>query len=130
MDDQRDVIKLQEQHLQSLENENKMHLATIQQLKTTVVNAERERDRNVSDSHFTTEKLDAKQSELDLKIRQVAELKEDNDAMQKKLCYVQQQYDSTVSERKALQKELNAIVEDRNVVREKLRVQKKITYKY
>lgn len=122
LDDQRDVIKLQEQHRQSLENEIKIHLTTIQRQTKALNTAKRERDKNATDSQVNAGKCDATQSELELKTKTIADLTEQLNEIRIKLTHVQQQFDSLSAERNSLQKSLNEIIEDRNVVREKLRV--------
>lgn len=122
LDDQRDVIKLQEQHLMSLDNEIKGHLLTIQQQKNLLANMERERDRNATTSHTQSSKADTVQLKLDLNMKQYADLKESFEALQVKLSHLQQQYESLTSERNALQRDLDETLADRDVVREKLRV--------
>lgn len=125
MDDQRDVIKLQEQHLQSLDNEIKGHLLTIQQQKNLLANAEKERDRNATSSNTQAGKADAVQLELELKVKLYVDLKESHETLLVKQSHLQQQFDALTSERNGLQKELDATVADREVVREKLRVNDK-----
>lgn len=122
MDDQRDVIKLQEQHVQSLVNEIKTNLITIAQLKKTVVNVEKERDRNVCDSQITTEKMTAIKSELELKMKSIANLTEQLEETQTKLTHLQQQFDTLNAERNVLQRNHDGLLDDRNNVRDKLRV--------
>lgn len=106
----------------TFDKEIKAHLATIQQLKVHLSNVERERDRNVTTTHTQLGKADTIQMELDLKIKQYADLKECLDALQVKYTHLNQQYDTSQSERNALQQELTTILADREVVREKLRV--------
>lgn len=129
LDDQRDVIKLQEQHLLSLDHEIKAHLLTIQQQKVQLSNAERARDRNASTSHLQLGKADAVQLELELNIKQYNDLKESFDALQIKYTHLQQQYDSLQSERNNLHQELTTTLADREIVREKLRVNRKTSSK-
>lgn len=122
LDDQRDVIKLQEQHLLSLDSEIKGHSLTIRQQTILLSNAERERDRNATTSHTQTGKADTVQLEFELKTKQYADLKESFEMLQVKFSHLQQQYDFLMSERNVLQRDLDATLADREIVREKLRV--------
>lgn len=126
--DQCDVIKLQDQHRQSLESELKTLNVTIEQLKKSFGDVKRERDRNATNSQVNAGKIDATQSELAIKAKIIAELTWELEEMRTKLTHTQQQYDSLAAERNALQKNLDAITDDRNEVRDKLRVKKTFSF--
>lgn len=122
LDDQRDVIKLQEHHVQSLENEIKIHLITIQQLKKTLYYVEKERDRNLTESQAINEKINTLKFEIELKTKSIAILTEKTEESQVKLIHLQQQFDAVTAEKNALQKSFDSLTEHMNVVRDKLRV--------
>lgn len=122
LDNQRDVIKLQEQHQQSLENEIKTLTDSLQQHKKSLNDMKRERDRNATHSQVNANKISATQSELSIKTKLIADLTWELDEMRTKLSHVQQQLDTVIAERIALEKSLETITDDRNEVRDKLRV--------
>lgn len=122
VDNQLSAIKLQEQHRQSLENEVKTLTISVEQYKKNLDNIKRERDRNVSKSQAKTNKMDATQSELATKMKAIVDLTWDLNETRTKLTHTQQQLDTISAEKVALQKSLDAITDDRNDVREKLRV--------
>lgn len=122
MDDQRDVIKLQDQHRQSLESELKTLSATIEQQRKSLNDVKRERDRNATNSQVNAGRIDATQSELAMKTKEIAEVTWELEEIRTKLTHTQQQYDTLMAERNALQKSLDAITDDRNETRDKLRV--------
>lgn len=116
------IIKLQEQQCQSLENEVKTLTSAVEQHKKHLNNLKRERDRNVCNTQAKTDQMDATQSELSTKMKTIADLTWDLNQMRNKLTHTQQQLESVMAERAALQNNFEAITEDRNDVREKLRV--------
>lgn len=122
LDDQRDVIKLQDQHRQSLESELKTLSATIEQQRKSLNDVKRERDRNATNSQVNAGRIDATQSELAIKTKEIAEVTWELEEIRTKLTHTQQQYDTLMAERNALQKSLDAITDDRNETRDKLRV--------
>lgn len=85
-------------------------------------NIEKERDRIVFDSQTTTDKINALKSELELKMKSVANLTEKLEESQVKLTHLQQQFDTLTAERNALQSNYDTITEDMSLVRDKLRV--------
>lgn len=95
---------------------------TVEQQQKNFNNLKRERDRNVSNTQAKNDKMDATQSELSSKMKVIADLTWDLSQTRTKLTHTQQQLDSVLAERAALQKNLEAITDDRNDVREKLRV--------
>lgn len=82
----------------------------------------RERDRNVSNSQTKTTQMDAVQSELATKMKAIVDLTWELNETRTKLTHTQQQLDNVMAEKIALQKSFDAITDDRNDVREKLRV--------
>lgn len=116
------IIKLREQQCQCLENEVKTLTNTIEQHEKSLNNLKRERDRDVSNSQARTTKMDATQSELATKMKTIVDLTWELNEVRTKLTHTQQQLDSTTAENVAIQKNLGAITDDRNDVREKLRV--------
>lgn len=116
------VIKLHEQRCQSLENEVKTLTTALEYHKKKMSTLKRERDRDVSNSLVKSDKMDATQSELAIKMKVIADLTWDLNQTRTKLTHTQQQLETVMAERTTLQKNLDAITDDRNDVREKLRV--------
>lgn len=122
VENQLSIIKLKELECQSLENQIKTLTGTVEQHEKNLNNLKRERDRNVNNSQSKTTQMDAVQSELAAKMRTIVDLTWELNEYRTKLTYVQQQLDNLMAEKTALQKNCDAITDDRNVVREKLRV--------
>lgn len=120
--DHLETIKLHEQQRQSLENEIKSLMDVIQQQKKSLSEMKLERDRNATHSQAKASRIDATQSELSIKIKLIADLTWELEKTQTKLSHVQQQLDSAKAERDALEKNIETITDDRNEVRDKLRV--------
>lgn len=116
------IIKLHEQRCQSLENEVKTLTTALEYHKKKMTTLKRERDRDVTNSLAKTDKMDATQSELTIKMKTIADLTWDLNQTRTKLTHTQQQLETLMAERTTLQKNLEAITDDRNAVREKLRV--------
>lgn len=122
VDNQLGIIKLKEQQCQSLENEVKTLTSAVEQHQKNLNNLKRERDRDASNTQVKTNKIDAAQSELASKMKTIVDLTWELNEVRTKLSHTQQQLESTTAERTALQKNFEAITNDRNDVREKLRV--------
>lgn len=122
VENQLSTIKLHEHQRQSLENEVKTLTTAVEQHKKNFDNLKRERDRNVSKSQAKTDKMDATQSKLTTKMKTIVDLTWELNDARTKLTHTQQQLDTITAEKMALQKSLEAITDDRNDVREKLRV--------
>lgn len=116
------IIKLHEHQRQSLENEVKTLTSAVEQHRKNFDNLKRERDRNVSKSQAKTDKMDATQSELSAKMKAIVDLTWELNEIRTKLTHTQQQLDTESADKAALQKSLDTITDDRNNVREKLRV--------
>lgn len=122
VENQASVIKLHEQRCQSLENEVKTLTSSLEYHKKKMNTLKRERDRDVTNSLVKNDKMDATQSELTIKMKAIADLTWDLNQTRTKLTHTQQQLETVMAERTALQNNLEAITDDRNDVREKLRV--------
>lgn len=122
VENQLGIIKLKEQQCQSLENTVKTLSNTIEQHEKSLNNLKRERDRDATSSQAKTTKMDAAASELAIKMKTIVDLTWDLNEIKTKLTHTQQQLDNMIAEKDALQKEIDAITDDRNEVREKLRV--------
>lgn len=83
---------------------------------------ERARDRNVSESQATTMRIDALHSELELKMKEIANLMGQLNEARTKYTHMQQQFLALSAERDTLAKTLETISADRDCVRQKLRV--------
>lgn len=115
-------MKLKEQQCQSLENEVKTLTNTVEQHEKSLNNLKRERDRNASNAQANNTKMDATQTELATKLKRIVDLTWELNEMRTKLTHTQQQLVVALAEKTALQTNLDAITDDRNDVREKLRV--------
>lgn len=122
VENQASVIKLHEQRCQSLENEVKTLTSALEYHKKKMNTLKRERDRDVTNSLVKNDKMDATQSELTIKMKAIADLTWDLNQTRTKLTHTQQQLETVMAERTSLQNNLEAITDDRNDVREKLRV--------
>lgn len=116
------IIKLKEQQCQSLENTVKTLTTTIEQHEKCLNNLKRERDRDATNSQAKTTKMDATESQLAIKMKTIVDLTWDLNEIKTKMTHTQQQLDNMTAEKDALQTSLDAITDDRNEVREKLRV--------
>lgn len=94
----------------------------MEQHEKNLNNMKRERDRNANSSQTKTTQMDAAQLELSTKMRTIVDLTWELNELRTKLTHTQQQLDSVMAERTALQKNFDTITDDRNDVREKLRV--------
>lgn len=122
MDSQLSIIKLKEQQCQSLENTVKTLTTTIEQHEKSLNNLKRERDRDATNSQAKTTKMDATESQLAIKMKTIVDLTWDLNEIKTKMTHTQQQLDNMTAEKDALQTSLDTITDDRNEVREKLRV--------
>lgn len=122
VEDQQIAIKLHDQQRQCLENEVKTLSSSVERYKKNLNGLKRERDRDMSNSHAKNDKMDATQSELATKMKDIVDLTWELNAAKAKLTHTQQQLDGALAERAALQKNLQTITDDRNDVREKFRV--------
>lgn len=122
VENQLSIIKLKEIECQSLESKVKTLTGTVEQHEKNLNNMKRERDRNVSNSQTKTTQMDAVQSELQSKMKAIVDLTWELNETRTKLTHTQQQLDNVLAEKIALQKSFDAITDDRNDVREKLRV--------
>lgn len=94
----------------------------MQQQQKHLNDMKRERDRNATNSQTNANKIDATQSELAIKTKLIADLTWELNEVRTKLTHSQQQLDAIIAERMALEKNLETITDDRNEVRDKLRV--------
>lgn len=83
---------------------------------------ERERDRNVGETQAHASKIDATQSELALRMKDIANVMGQLNEARTKFSHMQQQFHASAAERETLQKALETISADRDSVRQKLRV--------
>lgn len=120
--EQAEVIMLHEQHLKTLETEIKQHLETEQKQRSIIAKLEKERDKNAEEAQVLSDKVEQCQDDLLFKMNQIAQLNETIDEQKMKLAQVQQQFEAARSERNAFQRDLQATIEDRDDIRERLRV--------
>lgn len=105
-----------------MESEIRAMAITIQQLRKVLSATERERDRNVSDAQAYAAKIDYTQSELTLRMKEIANVMGQLNEARTKFSHMQQQFHALTAERDTLQKSLETISADRDCVRQKLRV--------
>lgn len=120
--EQAEVIMLHEQHLKTLETEIKQHLETEQKQRSIIAKVEKERDKHAEEAQVLSDKVEQCQDDLLFKMNQIAQLNETIDEQKMKLAQVQQQFEAARSERNVFQRDLQATVEDRDDIRERLRV--------
>lgn len=117
-----EIILLHEQHIKTLETEIKQHLETEQKQRSMIAKVEKERDKNAEEAQVLSDKVEQCQDDLLFKMNQIAQLNETIDEQKMKLAQVQQQFEAARSERNAFQRDLQSTVEDRDDIRERLRV--------
>lgn len=83
---------------------------------------ERERDRCVGESQANATKIDYTQSELALRMKEIANVMGHLNEARTKFSHMQQQFHAVAAERDRLQKSLEAVSADRDCVRQKFRV--------
>lgn len=122
VNEQRDTIKLMEKNQNVLESEIKNHLVTIQRQSKALAEAERVRDRIYCDSQVNALKVDEVQNEHDFATKEYANIMLKLTETETRLKHTKQKQEMLTAERNTLQKSLETITDDRNVVRDKLRV--------
>lgn len=120
--EQAEVMMLHEQHIKTLETEIKQHLETEQKQRSIIAKLEKERDKNAEEAQVLSDKVEQCQDDLLFKMNQIAQLNETIDEQKMKLIQVQQQFEAARSERNIFQRDLQATVEDRDDIRDRLRV--------
>lgn len=130
INEQQNIVKQQKLHQKKLESELRANAITIQQLHKALSATERERDRNVSDTQAHATKLDFTQSELELRIKEIANVTGQLNEARTKFSHMQQQFLALSAERDTLQKSLEGVSADRDCVRQKLRVSREICFKF
>lgn len=120
--EQHNMLKQLKLHLKKLDDELRTNAITIQQLQKVLSATERERDRNVIESQANTVKIDFTHSELELKIKEIANTMGQLNESRTKFSHMQQQFFALSAERDTLQKSLETVSADRDCVRQKLRV--------
>lgn len=120
--DQAEVITLHQQHLKTLESEIKLHLEKEQQQCSAIKKLESEKAKKDEEAQVLSDKVEQCQDDLLFKMNQIGQLNETIDEQKMKLAQVQQQFETARSERNALQRDLQATVEDRDDIRGRLRV--------
>lgn len=120
--DQADQIILHEQRIKTMENEIKTHIVGLQKVKSLMAKVEKERDKNAEESQILADKVEELNEDITLKQNQIVELKENLMEYQTKLVQVQLLYDTARSERNTFQRDLQTCVEDREDIKERLRV--------
>lgn len=121
-DAHRNTIKLEQQQRQSLENDVRTLTNVVDQQQKQLDNLKQERDRTASNTHASANKIDATQSQLAIKAREIMELTWQLNDVKSKLKHTQHNLDAIMAERATLQRSVDAMAEDRNDARERLRV--------
>lgn len=120
--EQLDTIQTGEAHAKALDLEIKTHLEAARRQRAVLAKVEKERDKNAEESQILSDRLEKVQDELTGKINYIYQLNEDIAEMKTKMAQTQQLFESARSERNAFQRDLQATVEDRDDIRERLRV--------
>lgn len=120
--EQRDAIRLMERNRGALEEEIRSHLATIQRQDKAIAAAERVRDRTICDSQVSALKADEVQNEHEFAAKAIADLTLKLNDAETRLKHAKQKLETLTAERNTLLKSLETVTEDRNAVRDKLRV--------
>lgn len=133
---------MHEQHLKQLDLEIIQHLEAEKRQKALLEKVKKERDKNAEEAQVVADKLEQCQGlliwysnffyilkihiispdDLQFKMNQIAELKENISEIKSKLAQIQLLFESARSERNAFQRDLQATVEDRDDLRERFRV--------
>lgn len=122
INDHLETILLHEQHIKTMDNEIKTHLATAQKLRSMMAKVEMERNRNAEEAQILADKVEQVNEDLALKMNHIVELKERITELQTKVVQVQQLFETARSERNAFQRDLQACVEERDDLKERLRI--------
>lgn len=121
-DTQKNAIRLEQKQNQSLEHDVRTLTNVVEQQQKALDNLKLERDRTVSNTHANVHRIDATQSQLTIKSREIMDLTWELNDTKTKLKHTQQNFDALLVERAALQRNVNVISEDRNDARDRLRV--------
>lgn len=125
-DAQKNTIKLEQQQSQSLENDVRTLTNLVDQQQKQLDNLKLERDRTVSNTHASANKIDDTQSQLTIRAREIMELTWELNDVKTKLKHTQHNLDAIMAERATLQRNVDAMTDDRNDARERLRVSRTI----
>lgn len=121
-DAHKNTIKLEQQQRQSLETDVRTLTNVVEQQQKMLDNLQLERDRTVSNTQASANKADATQSQLAIKTREIMDLTWELNEATTKLKHTQQNLETVMGERAALQRTVDVITDDRNDARERLRV--------
>lgn len=121
-DAHKNTIKLEQQQRQSLEMDVRTLTNLVEQQRKLLDNLQQERDRTVSNTQANANKADATQSQLAIKTRDIMDLTWELNEAKTKLKHTQQNLETIMGERAALQRTVDVITDDRNDARERLRV--------
>lgn len=105
-----------------LEDEIKTHLTTIQRQSNELVATGKMRDRTVCNSQVNALKADEAQNEHQFAAKEIANLTLKLNETDTRLNHARQKQEALTAERNTLQKSLETITDDRNAIRDKLRV--------
>lgn len=100
----------------------KSHIVGLNKVKSLMAKVEKERDKNAEEAQILADKVKELTEDLGLKQSQIDELKDNLMEYQTKLVQIQLLYDTARSERNTFQRDLQICVEDREDIKERLRV--------
>ena len=113
---------LLEKQQKTLENEIKSHAANNQKLNTLIIKIEKDRDKLGEEVQQVHEKMEKLNEELAYKTRVLLETKEKLSAAQSKMTQINTMYENARTERNNLERELQACTEDRDTLRERIKI--------
>lgn len=120
--DQADTILVHEQHIKTLENEILNHIQNDQKLQKIIKQIETERDRNAEEILTLNNKIENYKDEIHQKINLIEELRENITGLNSKISQIQQMFETARSERNSFQRDLQSCLEDRDDLKEQLKV--------
>lgn len=112
----------EQQQIKTMENEMRAILNASKKHNSGIAKIEKDRDKYLEESQVLADKVEMLQDEMMQKEHYIAELKEQSAESKTKLLQVQQLFETARSERNAFQRDLQACTEDRDDVKERLRV--------
>lgn len=108
IDDHRRYIQIKQQEITTLNLKNKVNLSAIQGERSQREIVQKELNKFVTESEKLARKLNAKHTELELKMAYIDELNESLSTLNIRLSSVQKQLDNVSAERSNIRRELHA----------------------
>jgi chromosome segregation ATPase len=118
------------QQIKTVENDVKGHILNLQKQKSLMIGVEKERDRNAEEVQAVGDKVDQLSEDMLVKQTQITQLKEKLVEVQVKLAQVQLLFETARTERSAFQRDLQTCTEERDNLKERMRVSLFVVYIY